>query len=315
MLKRIITAFIVVASTLISSCTKEDVSMCYPGLQLKFSYLLNKQGVNLFGDEIDQMTVFVFDANGHYYTTFSDGGNHLNNDYVMTLPLPIGKYTIISWGGNMSFYNPLAMINESTDVRQPLKVGETTLEQFRLLVKQQENNEALGLYYGNAYEVESKTGSLHTYPIELIKNSNTIRVHFTGLDNITQRKGQTPQFDVTITAKNGRYNYENNIPSAAKTVLYKPHTQIEGINELTYDSDMLRLMIGREPMLRVVNHQTGVEICNFNIVKAIMKDPKYKTQTDIDREDFFTFEFKIGTDMSVSITINGWTIIDVIPEL
>lgn len=308
-----------VASILISSCTKEDVSMCNPGLVLKFSYLLNSQGVNLFDKEVKHITVFAFDAQGRYYATFSDAGSHLTNDYVMTLPLPVGRYTLISWGGDMAQYNPLAMIDEDADVREPLTKGVTTLEQFRLLVKQLENTEALGLYYGKVEDVESKTTAQQTYPIELIKNSNTVRVHFTGMENMPRsaqfKADQTPMFDVTITAQNGRYDHENSIPSAAKTVLYKPHTISEKPNDLTYDSDMLRLMIGRRPMLRVVNNRTGEEVCNFNIVEAIMKDPKYKTQEEIDREDFFPFEFNVGSDMSVSITINGWTIINVIPEL
>lgn len=319
MLKRILVAFVVVASALFVSCIKEDVSRCSSGLQLKFSYLLNSQGANLFGDEVEQMTVFAFDADGRYLATFSDAGSHLTNDYVMTLPLPVGRYTLLSWGGDMAQYNPLAMIDENADVREPLTKGVTTLEQFRLLVKQMENTEALGLYYGKAQDVESKTTGRQTYPIELIKNSNTIRVHFTGIENMPQgaqlKADQTSLFDVTITAQNGRYDHENNIPSAAKTVLYKPHTISYKPNDLIYDSNVLRLMIGRRQMLHVVNNQTGKEICNFNIVEAIMKDPKYKTQEDIDRVDFFPFEFNIGPDMSVNITINGWTIIDVIPEL
>lgn len=320
MLKRIIIAFIVVASTLISSCTKEDLSACNPGVRLQFSYLLNTQGTNLFGDEVNQVTVFAFDASGRYYATFSDGGNHLTNDYVMTIPLPTGEYTLICWGGDMTAYHSVAMMDENNDVSKALTTGETTLEQFRLLVKQQENKEALRLYYGSIRNVESKSGNNpSTYPIELTKNSSTIRVHITGLNNLPQtvqsKADQTSQFDVTITATNGRYNYENNIPSDAKTVLYKPHTIIENTDELTYDCNMLRLMIDRQPMLRVVNKQTGKEVCNFNIVETIMRDPQYVTQQDIDRSDFFPFEFRIHTDLTVSITINGWSILDIIPEL
>lgn len=319
MLKRTILMLMVVASTLLSGCTKEDLSMCSPGLQLKFSYLHNKQGVNLFGAEVNQITVFVFDETGHYYGTFSDGGNHLTNDYTMTLPLPVGKYTLISWGGEMASYNTIAMTDESAGVSKALTPGETTLEQFRLLVKQQENKEALGLYYGNAFGVESRTAQQNRYTIDLIKNSNTIRVHITGLENLSQkaqsRVDQTPQFDVTIAAKNGRYNHENSIPSYAKEVQYKPHTTTENSNDLTYDSNVLRLMIGREPMLRVVNNHTGAEVCNFNLVEAIMRDPEFMTQIDIDREDLFVFEFRINTDLSVTITINGWSIVDVFPEV
>lgn len=318
MLKRTIIAFIAVASVLLSGCTKEDVSMCHPGLQLQFSYLHNNKGVNLFGKEVNHITVFAFDEAGRYHSSFSDEGNHLTNDYTMTLPLPQGIYTLISWGGDMAHYNTLAMTDESSDISKSLTPGETTIDQFRLLLKQQENSSALGLYYGNAYKVESKTVNQKRYLIDLIKNSNTIRVHITGLDNLpsaTKRTTETPMFDVTITAHNGRYNHENKIPSAAKTVQYKPHTTTENTQELTYDSDMLRLMIGREPALRVVNRLTGAEICNFNLVKEIMRDPKFSTQKEIDREDLFVFEFRINFDLSVSITINGWLITDVIPEL
>lgn len=309
----------VIASTLISGCTKEDLSACNPGVQLKFSYLLNEQGVNLFGDEINQVTVFAFDANGQYHSTFSDTGNHLTNDYTMRLSLPVGKYTLISWAGDMSQYDPLAMIDESQDVRQPLTPGHTTLEQFRLLVKHQQNTEQLGLYYGHAFEVESMTTIKQIYPIELTKNSNTIRVSITGLGNLPESVGvravQTPKFDVTVTARNGRYNFENNIPSAAKTVIYKPHTIFENDNELRYDCNVLRLMIGRQPMLKVVNNLTGEEICNFNIVEAILLDPKYRTQLDIDKSDFFRFDIAINQDLSTTISINGWEIVEVTPGL
>lgn len=304
----------VVASTWLASCTKEDLSACNPELQLKFSYLLNGQGVNLFGDQVDQITVFAFDAQGHYYATFSDGGNHLTNDYVMTLPLPEGKYTILAWGGDMKHYNAVSTKGDNTE--QALTKGQTTLEQFRLMLKQQENKEALGLYYGNVQDAESKTTAQQTYPIELIKNSNTIRVNITGIEKTAPtRADQTPQYDVVVTAANGTYNYDNTIPTATKTAQYRPHTTTETATELTYDSNTLRLMIGQSPMLRVVNNQTGDEVCNFNIVEAIMRDPKFKTQKDIDREDLFQFDFRINNDLSITITINGWSIIDVIPEL
>lgn len=319
MLKRIIIACVVVVSAFFSSCTKEDLSSCNTEVHLKLSYLLNNQQTNLFGDGVNEITVFVFDANGHYYSTFSDKGKHLTNDYVMTLPLPVGKYSLLVWGGDMSSYQVVEMTDEINDVSRALTPGQTTLEQFRLLLNEKENRDALKLYYGKTIEVESKRANDTIYPIEFIKNSNTIRVNFTGLDNLSQsaqsRTGQTSMFDVTITAHNGRYDYENNIPSAAKTVLYRPHIATDTIGELTYDSNMLRLMVGREPMLRVVNRETGVEICNFNLVEAIMRDPKYTTQEDLDREDFFPFEFSFNPDLSVSISINGWSIIDVIPEL
>lgn len=319
MLKRIIIAFMVVASALLASCTKEDMSECNPGVQLKFSYLLNNQGINLFGDEVDQITVLAFDATGHYYATFSDGGNHLTNDYVMTLPLPVGKYTLISWGGDMAHYNTVAITDQDAGVSEALVKGVTTMEQFRIMLKNQVYSEVLSLYHGQTCRVESKVAeSSEVYNIDLLKNSKKISVRLKGLNNLPQRaqsKTQTSMFDMGITAHNGIYNHENNIPSHSKAIQYKPHTTTEHDNEGFYDISTLRLMIGQSPMLRVVNNQTGAEVCHFNIVEAIMKDPKFKTQEDIDREDLFQFDFCVNDDLSIAITINGWSIIDVIPEL
>lgn len=312
MLNRLFIAVMVVVSTLLASCMKEDLSMCNRGMQIRCSYLLNPQGENLFEDEVSNITVFVFDAAGLYYGVFSDGGNHLTNDYVMTLPLSAGIYTIVAWGGDITPYDAVSVTSDN--IEQSLTKGETTLEQFRLQLKEQELQEKLGLYYGIAEQVELRSGELNPVPIELIKNSNTVRVSITGLGN-TSKADPTPQYDVMITAQNGTYTCDNTIPTATKVIRYKPHTTIETATKLTYDSNTLRLMIGQQPMLRVVNNLTGAEVCNFNLVEAIMKDPKYKTQKDLDREDLFQFDFRVNEDLSVSITINGWSVIDVIPEL
>lgn len=307
-------AVMVVASTLLASCIKENPSGCNPGVQLRCSYLLNPQGENLFENEVSNLTVYVFDAADRYYGTYTDGGNHLTNDYVMTLPLPEGTYTLLTWGGDMTPYKAVSTTSENAE--GALIKGQTTLEQFSLTLKQQESNEKLGLYYGIAKRVELEAGDVNVYPIELIKNSKTIRVNFTGIPTIAQSKAdQASQYDVVITAANGVYKYDNTIPTATKMVQYRPHTTTESPTGLTYDSNTLRLMIGQSPMLRVVNSQTGAEVCNFNIVEAIMRDPKYATQKDIDREDLFQFDFRVNDDLSISITINGWAIIDVIPEL
>lgn len=319
MSKRIIIAFMVVASALLASCTKEDLSECNPGVQLKFSYLLNNQGINLFGDEVDQITVLAFDATGHYYATFSDGGNHLTNDYVMTLPLPVGKYTLISWGGDMAHYNTVAITDQDAGVSEALVKGVTTMEQFRIMLKNQVYSEVLSLYHGQTCRVESKVAeSSEVYNIDLLKNSKKISVRLKGLNNLpqmAQSKTQTSMFDMGITAHNGIYNHENNIPSHSKAIQYKPHTTTEHDNESFYDISTLRLVIGQESILSVNSSATGDKIFSYDIVALIMESPDFESQLDLDRNFSYEFDFNVNPDLSVSITINGWLITNAIPEL
>ena len=55
---------------LASSCIREDLSECNPGVLLKYDYSLNPESTNLFGAEVGKVTVYVFDENGIYYDCF-----------------------------------------------------------------------------------------------------------------------------------------------------------------------------------------------------------------------------------------------------
>lgn len=108
---------------LASSCIREDLSECNPGVLLKYDYSLNPESTNLFGAEVGKVTVYVFDENGIYYDCFSDAGKHLTNDWEMRLPLPPGNYTTVTWAGPLTTYSIGEKNADETVFQSELKKG------------------------------------------------------------------------------------------------------------------------------------------------------------------------------------------------
>ena len=122
-------------------------------------------------------------------------------------------------------------------------------------------------------------------------------------------------FEIYATMSNGRYANDNAIAAGARTVKYSQPMQIkDGV--LTTTLSVLRLMQSSTTEFLTIksnyipnaNHEFTVPI-----VPTILKNPAYNTQTDLDREDTYEFIFSIGVDASVTVTINGWEIVQIKP--
>jgi len=126
-----------------------------------------------------------------------------------------------------------------------------------------------------------------------------------------------------VTCKNGSYKYDNSIDDYARTVCYEQPCTSLTTSAMEVDLKIQRLEIDKQPALLYIQHPvTGVNLIQpLNVVEAIQRIKNaqgnfvYPTQADIDRENEFRFEISILHDLSVSITVNGYEIVNVIPNL
>ncbi len=51
------------------------------------------------------------------------------------------------------------------------------------------------------------------------------------------------------------------------------------------------------------------------IIGSILESPEYFTQEDLDRYNLFIFDITFDNELNISLTINGWEIVNVIPEI
>lgn len=302
------------------SCIREDTSDCnISALHLSFRYTLNNQNSDLFGSEVHQVTVYVFDANGKYIGNYWEIGDKLISNYIMTIPLPEGSYQTVVFCDNLNTFSAGWVDSPTNLFHGELQPGVTTVADFRVMLKSKEGTDGYlapesvpgDLYAGYVANALSTHNVSDITYIDLMKDTKNIKIKISGLNFLT-RSAIIPE--VYVTAKNGRYKSDNSIDTLHRTLKYMPHNTSVANDTINSELKTMRLMTGYEPMLVIKHPVTSGYIFNRDITELILSNPKYVSQKDIDREDTFVFEVSFSqADNDLSVSINGWEVNMVIP--
>lgn len=304
------------------SCIDDDDSHCNDSaLRLRFRYTLNNQYTDLFGAEVHQVTVYVFDAKDKYVGSYTESGDKLASNYIMTIPLPKGSYRAVVFCDNLNTFSAGRIDPRTNSFYSELQAGVTSMADFRIMLNSKAGTDGYlipesvpgELYAGYVYEALSTRDVSHITDVDLMKDTKNIILKISGLDYLA-RAAVIP--DVYITAINGRYNHDNSIDKSHGTLKYTPHdTSVVG-NKMNSYLKTMRLVTGHAPMLVIKHPSASGYVFNRDITELILSTPKYVTQEDIDREDTFVFEINFSqadNNIEISILINGWKINTVIP--
>lgn len=316
-MKRISIHILIAFMLLLQGCIKDDLSACNIELLLRFRYTLNDQYVNLFGSEVRRVTVYVFDNNGKYVDSFSEQGDKLTNDYIMHLPLAKGKYSVVVYGGDFTTYSIGDLNSRVSAINQTLRRGVTDINDFRMELKNitgEQNylypvNTPDDLYAGLAVNAIAASENENITDVELIKDTKKIKVKITGTAAFNV------PLEVYVTALNGRYKFDNNIDLDHGTFKYTPINTTSKSNYQQADLKMMRLVLGQSPMLVIKDSASQQVLYNENMIDQILATHQYALQEDFDREDEFIFEILVVNDVVVSVSINGWVINSVNPDI
>lgn len=310
-------------------CTREDTEDCVQGVRLHFTHLLNNQNANLFGAKVNMVSVYVFDKDGLYLDTYTSKGVQLTNDYTMSLPLRAGTYSFIVLGGDLLTYRFGEMKDPlSNKFSTELKKGLTNIKNFSFLIDDNIPSEGplivkdklSDLFHGALMGFIAPPGKISEVAIDLIKDTKQINVHVIGLSNLDKyisgaiKSNYAQYLDIYINAKNGRYTYQNMVDSTAYSLKYIFGSPVESADTLKTSMTVLRLMeSGDKSYLNVSLKDNPVPLYYQQMVSHIFQNPKYNTQQDLDREDEFTFEIHLDSELNATIKVNGWTILDIVP--
>lgn len=319
-MKRISAHITIALLLLLSGCIKESAPNCESVLLLRFRYTLNDQYANLFDSEVHRVTIYIFDSKGKYVETYSEQGGQLTNDYVMRIPLPEGRYGIVAFGGDFTTYTAGELDNQTNILSLTLRKGITDISDLRVELKNGSGEENFlyplsvpdDLYAGSVDNVESILNNQHVTDVELIKDTKKIKVKITSADPVAE------QFDVYITSRNGRFRADNTIDIGLGRFKYLPVSSSVTPNRMDADLKIMRLTLDEPSMLVIRNRLTSETIYNKNMIDQILLTEMYISQEDFDREDEFVFEINVPSnflDVGVSVTINGWEINYVIPDM
>lgn len=323
------------------SCVKEDMAECDLGLTINFKYSLNNKEEDLFDSSVRDMRLYVFDNHGILCDVIRENGTQLNSRFKQ-LVIPQGVYTFVAWGGSgeemMDSFKEIEMVDEVTNnYISSVQIGITTLDNFRMkLIAKQLPQEIEGeiapqteefdhLFYGVASNFEV-TGSNQLMHIDLIKNTNTLRVKVAGLQHLTATIDDQAPVSLWTIGRNERYKFDNSLGDYARFLRNEPHNIHFDESSVFVDIKMLRFDKSKhlvEPIwLKTMNLLTGIELlAPIDILETILraKDTHgnllFRTQTDLDKEDEYFIEINIAKDLSVTVEIKNWTIVDTTPDI
>lgn len=296
----------------LSGCIHEELSACRQGVLLRFKYTLNPTGENLFGATVDRISVFVFDINGLYVKTLTDSGGIVSNDYSLILPPEYDECSVVAVGTTEISSLQIGAYtsnDESLNFTPFLKVGETTLHDFRLKV---DDNEVFPLNPGamliGSLQKIMTTGYNAEYTIEMTNNVNVVNLKISGLSHL--------KYTPVLVADNGRYDYENNIPVDSREMIYLSANAKQADHNFSFNT--LRLVDGSEIKLLLLDEKGENAVTGFsglNLISLIKESPDFNNQLDLDKENLYNLELRFDGATLVSISVNNWEKVMVKPEV
>lgn len=293
-------------ATLLSGCILNESDDC-PGelcrVKVNFVYELNMRYTDEFASVADNVELYVFDnATGNLMESITISRSELAaNGYSADLALPQGSYNIVCWANICdSDYERNSVIGQhrSAAYIHTKCRGDGTIDR-----------DFTAIYHGQC-DIAATGGSAQA-TINLIKNTNYVNVHNV-FDIVLPPNVQIVSY---ITGSNGTFDFDNNQASAGPTLKYIPREVITYAGQTnSHYYTLQRMWSGDDLELTVLWKETNQPdkiLKQMRITPAIMSNPVYSTDTDLEREDTYNITFTYtGTFMVSEIYINDWQYIE-----
>ena len=296
----LITLFLALMSQLFFSCTKEDMSDCPTGLQIKvqpdptiFASYSNRY-------TIDNVIIYVFDSvTDRYVTSWTGGQYRPGQEYIADIPLArSGSYKFICWTNLGDLYK---INHDITYCEQHLPLSTELVlyadypsdSVIRTLIPDLHHGAIIGTYDSSI----RNTG----YTINLIPNTYKLNFTIKGLPE------QSHSYGFRVKDNNSHYNFDNTIVAGRADYTYFHTTNTFYNSELKESLIELKLDSSRSPLFTFSNLTTSTDLYSHDLVDLITRAYTLGGQT---LNFNATYEFDIilhfDSKMNVSITINGW---------
>lgn len=285
-------------AVLLCSCVRDDRDGCLFPLRLRFSYTYNREHRDLFGEEVDSLRLYLFDACCRSLVDSATmASSALDSGDVFVWKVPPGDYDVVAWGGPGSAY--------------PAHV-DGTLTGSLLSVRTDSEGYAAPrgghLWYGIVRDM-SVLGDIREpdYGVDMRKYSNRVRVEVSGIPT-----DAFPRLQCTLEASNGAYGFDGE-ECGDSPVSWRSVFRAEG-SLAVHEFVTLRLREGDDSRLRVAfapdPGASALEIYSGSLSGLLAANPAL----DLDLDDEFTVRLAYrpgsGGIFSVAIYVNGWHVVD-----
>lgn len=197
------------------ACTKEDLSEC--DVFLRFRYDYNMTGEDLFANQVEQVSVFVFDRDGKYMTTLSESVERLKADGCrMQVPYSMRGCRMVVWAGRTDQFYTL-----------PAMAAGDGIEKLTLVYAPEEqlcSCEIDNLWHSGPVAMSFPEEDGTTQTVSLLRDSNDFDI------SLTDKSGNSllDLYKITIKSANGGYDHKNGYLPQNLPISYVPYEQGAG---------------------------------------------------------------------------------------
>lgn len=301
---------ILLCGSLFGSCIAEDLSDC-PNQQLQISFTFDDsaESVPTRSGGPHSVTLYAYGDNGQCAMMHDLEIESLNATATIDVSLTPGTYDFVAWVNHSNEYFELPHYEQFPSVR-PTK--DVSVLYLTIPATSTIDYTLPRLLHGSASDQSVQNGAGRV-DIPLVQNTNYIHFTVEGLDRTTS------VYEFRVFDNNGAYSFDNEFAACTPFTYVSTARFADGGTTLDADMTLLRLAEGRTPEFILRDRDTGKTIYpsqsdqETNLVKLIQK--AYESQgksIDFDRQHVFDIKIKFsgGVDMDVTITVNGWEIIE-----
>ncbi len=286
---------------LASGCIYDDLSDCPQPLRLYFDIEFTYAETGIHPQAIGSMHLYIFDAQGVFCGEQTDFSPEVGPEYYMELPyLQPSTYHFVVWGNATAPY--------AVAPAQP-QTGRSTKDQFfmNLMVPSNDtiNITAAPLFYAGLSGAVVTGENNQRLRAPLTSTGNIIRVSTAGLSS-GKRTAR-----LAITDNNGRYTFDHTIADGGDFTYNTSCTQ-DAQGQLHASLQVLQLAADRHPQLELYDETAKQTLYKADLTALLNAIPgiDYKRMHEFDL--LFTFD---NTGSLVSVSVNGWTVVDDEEEL
>jgi hypothetical protein len=332
MIKRLPLFAAVLSTAAVGLVSCDDTIYDYEGdcdNYVKFTYTWNLKYADAFSSEVNSVALYVFDSDGLFVKSYETTADALaDNDNMLKLDLDPGDYKFIAWcglsGDNGSYTVPDLVAGTSSYTDLTNYVNRTASTDSTLASSGELDN----LYYGTMDVTIPDDYTNHVFTLDLMKNTNVIKVALQILDGDDTTSTET--YTMHVTAENGSMDWDNSLVSD-ETIVYKPYYSFTGTTEallneeehteikvVEFELNTNRLVkgFGDEKPRITIQDSDGDTILSVPLIEyALLVKGKYNSsmsdQEYLDRQDNYDFIFFIqnGSWLATTIYINDWRIV------
>ena len=297
--------FIVLLANLgfMQSCIDEDYADCpvpenEEHVRIFLSYIPKTYAsVGIEPSEVKSLSLFIFDKQGYFVRSQTERVPVFNQDYYMLVKLNPGVYNFVVWANLEHPY----YTNISGSVAETMGIDSTFL-----FLERPENGlitEKLHpLFFGECRLAEVKSNIEQRFTVPIVQNTNRVSLTVEGL-------ALNNMYRYSITDNNGKYRFDNSFAPDREFQYITPMV-VNSTNLLEASLTVLRLGRDRHPILRVHNVTDQRIVFEHDLVDLLVRLEQQNMLIDWVNMHEFDIKLKFGANMEVSISINGWRVIE-----